>query len=423
MTTLDGSDADALRAENEALKRQLESERTSRHARWRRVAAAVLSVLAVLATTLALVTVWSVRTLSNSDLFVARVAPILEDPEVAEAVGAAAAAELVTALDLQARLAERLPDEASVAAGPLTTAAQGFLADGITTLVQTEPVQTAWEAALYAGHRITIGVLSGTDTEAVENTDGIIVLDLTPIINQALAQGAEFVSGLLNRDIEAPEVTGDDVDAAIAALEQQLGQDLPADFGQVVLFESDDLAAAQQAYQAARTLGWLAPVAAILLIVLAIVVSTERARTGMWIAIGVSVLLLLVVVALQPLKSSILEAAAAEGLDGAIAAGFETVFSSLRSGVVIVVVLGALAALGLVATGRSRVGEATRSAVRRSPSLAAAHPGAFLGTGALVAVGVAALIPGRSWGQLLFVGLLYGIFAAAVLLAPQQGRE
>lgn len=423
MTTSSTDDAEALRAENEALRSQLESERSARAARWRRVTAGVLAVLAVLATTVALVTVWSVRTLTNSDLFVERVAPILDDPEVAQAIGTAAAEELVTALELEDRLADRLPDELSVLAGPVAAAAQGYLADGISTLVETDAVQSAWEAALYAGHRVTIRILSGSDAAAIENTGGVVVLDLTPLINEALAQGADFASDLLDRDIGAPEVTGDDVDAAITALEEQLGRDLPVDFGQVVLFESENLALAQQGYQAVKVLGWLAPIVAILLVTLAVVVSTDRVRTGMWIAIGVAGSMLLVAVALQPLKSSILDAAAAEGLDGAIAAGFDTVFSSLRSGLVLVVVLGAVAALVLVATGRSRAGAATRDVIGRSPSLAAAHPGAFLLGGGLVAVGLAALIPGRSWGQLLFVALLYAIYAAIVLLAPRRQRQ
>lgn len=419
MTMSGSGDTDALRAENEALRRQLESERTARHHRWRRVTAAVLAVLAVVATSLALVSVWSLRTLTNSDLFVERVAPILDDPQVADAIGTAAADELITALDLQGRLTDRLPDELGVLASPVTAAAEGYLADGIAALVQTDAVQGAWEATLYAGHRVTIGILSGADTEAIENAGGVIVLDVTPLINEALAQAAEFVSDLLNRDISPPDVTGGDIDAAVAALEDQLGAELPVDFGQVVLFESDNLAAAQQAYQAVRVLGWLAPLAAILLVVLAVAVAPNRGRTALWIAIGVAGAMLLVAVGLQPLKSSILDAAAAEGLDGAIAAGFDTIFSSLRSGLVVVVVLGALAALGLVATGDSRVGVATRGALSRTPSLMSAHRGAFLVGGALLAVVVAAAIPGRSWGQLLFVALLYGIFAAIVLVAPR----
>lgn len=416
---MDTDDVQALRSENEALRRELGSARSTRRNRWRRVVSGLLAVLAALATALALTTVWSVRTLTNTDLFVDRVAPILEDQQVADAIGTAAAGELVSALDLEQRLADRLPAELAVLAGPVTTAAQGYLADGIATLVETPRVQSAWEASLAAGHRLTIRILSGSDSAAVENVDGTVVLDLTPIINEVLAQGASFVSDVLDRDVTAPEVTGDDVDAIVAALEEQLGQDLPADFGQVVLFESDNLAAAQQAYQVVRALGWVAPLAAVLLLALALAVSTHRARTAMWIAIGVSMVMLLVALGLQPLKSSVLDAAAAEGLDGAIAAGFETVFSSLRVGLIAVVVLGALAALGLVAISSTRGGEVTRDAMRRSSGLAAAHPGPFLAVGAVVAVVIAALLPGSSWGQLLFVALLYGIFAAAVLLAPR----
>ena len=144
-------------------------------------------------------------------------------------------------------------------------AAEGYLADGITALVQTDAVQGAWEAALYSGHRLTIRILSGSDTDVVQNTGGVVVIDLTPLINEALAQGAMFVSDLLGRDISSPELTGEDVEAAISALEGQLGTELPGDFGQVVLFESQNLAAAQQAYQAVRVLGWLAPLSAALL--------------------------------------------------------------------------------------------------------------------------------------------------------------
>lgn len=416
---MDTEDVQALRAQNEALKRELDSVRSIRRERWRRAVSGVLTVLAALATALALTTVWSVRTLTDTDLFVDRVAPILEDQEVADAIGTAAAAELVSAIDLEQRLTDQLPAELGVLAAPITSAAQGLLADGVSTLAQTPAVQSAWEASLAAGHRLTIRILSGSDAAAVQNVDGTVVLDLTPIINEILAQGESFVSGVLDRDVTAPEVTGDDVDAIVAALEEQLGEDLPADFGQVVLFQADNLAAAQQAYQVVRALGWLAPLTALVIVVLALAVSTQRLRTAMWIAIGVTVVMLLLALGLQPLKSSILDAAADQGLDGAIAAGFETVFSSLRVGLIVVVVVGALAGLGLVAITSTRAGEATRDALRRSSGMAAVHPAPFLIGGAVVAIIVAALLPGRSWGQLLFVALLFAVYAAAVLLRPR----
>jgi hypothetical protein len=132
--------------------------------------------------------------------------------------------------------------------------------------VQTDQYKTAWDAALTAGHRLSVGELSGKDTAAVEDSDGVIVLNLTAVVNSLLAEGSDFLSDLLGRDINAPVVTDDNIDSAVAALEEQLGTDLPAEFGQVTLFASDDLATAQAWDKTIQTAVWLMPVAALVLI-------------------------------------------------------------------------------------------------------------------------------------------------------------
>ncbi len=170
-------------------------------------------------------------------------------------------------------------------------------------LLSSDAFRAAWDASLAAGHRVTIGILSGSDTTAIENTDGTVVLNLTPVVNSLVAEGAGFLSGLLDRDVNAPELTSDDIDAAIAALEQQLGTDLPADFGQVVLFQSDDLAAAQRAYQVARTSAWLAPLAALVMVLIALAVAPNRVRAALGITIGVALGMLLVAIALRPMPN------------------------------------------------------------------------------------------------------------------------
>ncbi|MGA7688446.1 MAG: hypothetical protein WCA29_04360 [Jiangellales bacterium] len=413
------ADLARLRAENEALRRALSGEKSQRTRRARLVGAWVAGTIAVLAVVLALLTVWTFRTLNNTDLFVDRVGSIVEQPEVAAAIGDAAAAELVNALDLEQRLSDALPEEVAVAAGPISNAAQGYLAQGTAALVASDAFQTAWDASLAAGHKVTIGVLSGSDTTAIENTDGTVVLNLTPVVNSLVAEGADFLSGLLDRDVNAPELTGDDIDAAIAALEQQLGTDLPADFGQIVLFQSDDLASAQLAYQVARTSAWLAPLAALVMVLIALAVAPNRVRAALGIAIGVALGMLLVAIALEPLQSTLLDAVADDGLANAVAASFSTVLSSLRSGIVVVTVLGVIAAALMFLTGRSSAAERSREVVGRSPSLAAAHRGAFLAGGFVVVLLVLALIPGQSWGQLGFGLLVYAGYALAVVLAPR----
>ena len=413
------SEVKQLRAELEALKSQLQSERAARFARTRSVLAWSLTVLAVLATTMGLMSLWTFRTLTDTDVFVDRVGGVIEQPEVAAAVGELAAEELVTALDLEQRLRDALPDEIAVAAGPITAGAQNYLAQGATRLVETERFQAAWNAALAGGHRITVSILSGADTTSISNDNGVIVLDITPVVNMLLAEGTDFVSDLLDREISAPTVTPENIDQAVAALEEQLGTDLPDDFGQVTLFASEDLAAAQAGYQALKLAVWLVPLAAAVLIALAIAVSPNRVRAGMSIIIGTAFLLLLMALVTQPLKSSVLSSLEEQGLAGAVAAGFDTVFSSLRSGIVVVVLLAALASLVLFLVGDSRYAESGRALLGRTPEFAAQHRAAFLAGGGVAALVLLAVIPGRSWGQVIFVLVVYAAYALAVLLAPR----
>jgi len=147
------AEVDELRAEVETLRAQVSAETAAKRRRRRRITSWVLAVLAVIATTLALLTVWTFRTLNNTDLFVERVGGVIEDPQVAEAIGTTAATELVEAIGLQDKLAEQLPPELSVAAGPITAAATNLLAQGVTRLAQTPQVQQAFEVGLAAATR------------------------------------------------------------------------------------------------------------------------------------------------------------------------------------------------------------------------------------------------------------------------------
>jgi hypothetical protein len=232
-----------------------------------------------------------------------------------------------------------------------------------------------------------------------------------------------MVSDLLGRQVGAPTVTADTVDAAVKALEDQLGVDLPADFGQVTLFASDNIATAQTAYQTIKISVWLAPLVALVLAGLAIVVSPRRLRTALAIVVGTGLLLLVVGLTMQPLRSTIAGAVEEQGLSGAVTAGFDTVLGSLRTGILVVVVLAVLAAVVLYLTGRTRGADLARRAAGNAPGLAATHREWFLGGGAVVALVVLAVIPGRSWGQFLTVLLVYAAYALAVLLAPQRGEE
>jgi hypothetical protein len=84
-------DVSQLRTELASLRQQLASEKQARSARTRNIVSWILVVLAVLATILALLSVWVFRTMNNTDLFVERVGSIIQQPEVSQAIGERAA--------------------------------------------------------------------------------------------------------------------------------------------------------------------------------------------------------------------------------------------------------------------------------------------------------------------------------------------
>lgn len=411
------AEVDRLQSEVEELRSQLAGERSVRSRRIRTTVTWLLTVAAVLATVVSLLGIWTFRTLTDSDLFVQRVGTIVEEPQVAQAVGVRAADQIVTALELEDRLRTRLPDELGVAAGPIANAAENYLAQGATAVLEDDRFQAAWESALREGHRISIAVLAGEDTAAVTTDEGLIVVDLTPVVNTLVARGSDFLSDLLGRDIDPVTLTSGNLDSAAAALETQLDVDLPDDFGHIVLFESENLATAQAAYQSASLAVWLAPVLALLLIAAAVATALHRVRTLMTIVVGAGLLLMVVGLALAPLRDTLVGNVADAGLAPAVGTAYDSITATLRDGIVIAVVIGLLAALVLFLTGPSRLAQSGRALARRAPVLLAAHRTPSLVVGAVVVLLVLAVIPGRGWGQLIGGLLLYGAFALAVMVA------
>jgi hypothetical protein len=422
MANADDPEVQRLRADVDRLERTFAAEKHTRLSRRRAGVTWPLIVGASLATTVALVSLWTFRTINDTDRFVDRVGGVIEEPEVAAVIGDRAAGQLVQAIDLEARLRDRLPDDSEVMAAPLTAASQQFLARGAVALLETDQFQRAWDVAVATGHDLSIRVLRA-DRAAIQTTDGAVVVDLVPVISALLEEGAEFLSNLLDREIQAPTVTPDNVDAAVATLEQQFEVDLPADFGQLTLVESEHLAEIQSAYQSARLAAWLAPLASLVLIGAALIVAPRRLRAALFIVIGVAIGMLVVAIALAPLERSLLDRVADDTLRPAVSAAYDAVMHSLRVGVVVVTVLGVIATFGVVATGPSRAGELSRRGLRRLPMAAAHHRGWFLAGGAAVALAALAAIPGRTWGQLFIALALYAAFALAVALAPHPSRE
>jgi hypothetical protein len=109
-------------------------------------------------------------------------------------------------------------------------------------------------------------------------------------VNLALGSIQAVASDLVGRDVTLPQITQGEVpSAAIAKLEQSLGIDLPDDYGQIAVYDSQSLAALQEAlYLFERLLVFLL-ILIPLLVAASLLVSTRRRRTLIQLATGAAV--------------------------------------------------------------------------------------------------------------------------------------
>lgn len=295
---LSKEEVERLRGEVDDLNHKVEKleNRPARRHRTRKVVAVILVVLTVFTVALAFPGAWVRRTTVNTDRWVATVGPLTQDPAVQEYLARTITEETFTALGVEAKVTALIQEKApqlAFLAVPITTSVQGFVQDQVAKLVQTQAFQDLWVEANRFAHTQIIAILNG-ESDIVSAADGRVVLNLLPVVNQALAQISQVASDLLGRPITLPTITSGEVpSAAITKIEEATGVQLPADFGQIVVLESQQLASAQDAFSLVNRLVWPTLILFVLFFVGAMWVSVRRRRTLIQILTASAVVLVI----------------------------------------------------------------------------------------------------------------------------------
>ena len=253
----------------------------------------MLVALSCLLVLLSTTVVWAHRTVLDTDTFVGTVGPVFEHREVNSAVAARATHELFTALNVQARVSDALPPKAKVAAAPITNSTKNFVAGQLTKVLESPRFQSIWTTTLTLTHRRLVAVLRGQHSAALSTSNGYIVLNTVPAINQALKQVSGLASELTGRNVTLPTITSaQPPQQAINRLSQALGIQLPSDFGQITLVKADKLTTIQRGVRAFDRLVIILPIVTILLLALTLWLSVNRRRTALQLAVGVALLMI-----------------------------------------------------------------------------------------------------------------------------------
>ena len=210
---------DDERAELERLRAELAAlragggppvEKPPSRGRWRSVVAIVLIVLGCILAPVALVAVWTNRTISDTDRFVETVSPLVQDPAVQNRIADRVTTAVMDNIDVEAigndavdALANQgLPavvtDRLRQLTPTLQSAVEGFVRDRVHDLVSSPAFASAFNQTIRTTQRIAIRVLDG-DSTAIQVQGGKVYLDLAPFIDLAKQRLADRGLTLVDR--------------------------------------------------------------------------------------------------------------------------------------------------------------------------------------------------------------------------------
>jgi hypothetical protein len=330
------------RAELLRLRREVEELHTSAPAprrtfRWRSLLAVLLIVFGCVLAPVAGVSVWVHNQVSNTDRFVRTMSPLVDDPDVQNALTNRLTATVFQYVDVQGiaddavtalgnqGLPPQVTDRLSTLTPTLTSAVTGFVHGKIAELVASPQFASVWNQAITTAHNQMDAVLSG-DSKGIVIKGDTVYLDLAPFID--LAKQRLSTAGLtaVNR---VPEV-----------------------HPTVALAKADTLVRAQSAYSALNTVARVLPWTVLLLLVVGVYLARNRYRAlvgaGLGLALSMVVLAAGLLVARSLLVGEVPTAAAP-----ATASGFDIVVAYLRLGLRTLLVLGLVLALAGYLGGRS----------------------------------------------------------------------
>lgn len=324
-------------------RRELEWLRAERRRgwrfRWRTPVAAVLIVIGCLLAPLSVLAIWTANQVSDTNRYVANVAPLITEPPIQRALTDQITSQITSNLNIQSLARQagsdlsghgmpRVGSLLSAFSGQISGAVAGFIHSQVARLVATPAVADLWVRVNRTAHAAIVRVLSGQGGGAISNSNGQIVIDLGPFI--------------------------DNVKQTLSAQGFTLIDQLPQVHPTFVLFRSKDLSKAQIAYRLISRLKFVLPVLCLLCLGFGVYVAKRRRRALLAASLGFAAAMLLLGAGLQIARGIYLNSVPQSVLPGdAAAALFDTLVRFIKDGLRLMLVLGLLVAFGAFITGPS----------------------------------------------------------------------
>lgn len=274
------AEIDRLRAENARLNAKVDAVTTEgqerRSARGRGVLSISLVVLGALLLPLAAMTVWTRNQVLDTDRYLETVAPLSKDPAVIAALSTRISDAVSAEIDVKSLAQESLPEQAAFLAAPIAAGADTLVQNATTKLLKSPKFDVLWLEANRSAHEGVVAVLTGRKGPVVSTENGRVVISLGPLVERVLKQ-----------------------------LDAQFGVDLssrvPADRINIkyTIIDSSELARIQTQVRWFDRLSWFSLFLAAACFVGAVFAATERRKGVLRVGIGISVAMLLALLAMS----------------------------------------------------------------------------------------------------------------------------
>jgi hypothetical protein len=418
------SELERLRAEVATLRAQVRQEgrpsAPERRQRWRTIVAALLIVVACVLAPLGVVAIWARNQVTNTDRYVATVAPLANDPAIQQAITDKITAQVFTYIDVRGlttqavqaltsrgNLPPQVADQLQALAGPIANGVESFTRSQIAKIVQSQAFADAWVQANRVAHQELVKALTGQGGGAVTVTGDSVSVNLAAFVQTVKQQ--------------------------LTAAGFTLAARIPEVNASFTVFQSADIARVRAGFNLLNTLGVWLPVLVLILLVLGVYVAKDHRRALVGAGLGVAAGMLALALGLAVFRSVYLNGVPAAVLPhDAAAVLYDTIVRFLRAGLRTVLVLGLVVAAGAFLTGTSVTAIRSRQALARTIAWlqgGAEHAGLRTGPvgtwvgghkralriGAVVAAALALVFWSRPTGKVV-IGLTLALLVALAII-------
>jgi hypothetical protein len=313
--------------------------------RWRRILVALLVIVGCVLAPLSVMGVWMKNTLLDTDQYVSTVGPLVDNPDVQQALATRITNALVQGTNVDQQIADALPPRVSFAAPAVADALERVVHTTALRLVESDQFESLWDTLNRRAHEQIVALLKGESRRGnITTNNGQVAVNLGPFLGKVQA---------------ALEKRGIDVFDA---------QSVSASKRQIVLVDSQTLKSAQGATDLLQKLAYILPFLTLLAFVVAIVLSGDRRRTILHAALGIALAMALLLVIFNVGRRFYLDALPASVNRAAAGAVYDRILSflrlSLRTGFVVAVLVAIAAWISGPGRAATRIRTSTVGAVR-----------------------------------------------------------